>query len=114
MTELQAISGCPLCSASTSLLHAIDAGMRLRLEKEGQHVSHESVCSNCYKDLSKKLSNASFLAAEQTISSNYKKSLWKNRLILVKQARNHLVLKNHAEAAICYEKYLRIVELVFD
>lgn len=114
MTELQAVSGCPLCSASTSLLHSIDAGMRLRLEKEGHYISHEAVCTACYKDLCKKLSNASFLAAEQTINANYRKSLWKNRLILVKQARSHLILKNHAEAAICYEKYLRIIEFVFE
>lgn len=114
MTELQALSGCPLCSASTSLLHTIDTGMRLRLEKEGQFVTHEAVCTSCFKDLSKKLSNASFLAAEQIINDNYRKNLWKNRLSLIKQARSHLVLKNHAEAAICYEKYLRIVELVFE
>ncbi len=111
MSELQALSGCPLCNASTSLLHAIDSGMRLRLEKEGQFVSHAAVCTSCFKDLSKKLSNASYLASEQIIQDNYKKSLWKNRLSLVKQARGHLVLKNHAEAAICYEKYLRIIEL---
>lgn len=114
MSELQALSGCPLCSASTSLLHTIDTGMRLRLEKEGQYVTHEAVCTSCFKDLSKKLSNASYLAAEQIITENFRKSLWKNRLSLVKQARNHLVLKNHAEAAICYEKYLRIVELTFE
>lgn len=114
MSELQATSGCPLCSASTSLLHSIDAGMRLRLEKEGQHVTHEAVCSSCFKDLSKKLSNASFLAAEQIISENYRKSLWKNRLSLIKQARNQIALKNHAEAAVSYEKYLRIIELTFE
>lgn len=114
MSELQALSGCPLCNASTSLLHSIDAGMRLRLEKEGQFISHNSVCTSCFKDLSKKLSNASYLAAEQIIQENYKKSLWKNRLTLVKQARGHLVLKNHAEAAVCYEKYLRIIELAME
>jgi hypothetical protein len=114
MSELQATSGCPLCSASTSLLHAVDAGMRLRLEKEGQHVTHEAVCASCFKDLSKKLSNASYLAAEQTIKENYRKNLWKSRLSLIKQARNHIILKNHAEAAVCYEKYMRIIELAFE
>lgn len=114
MSELQALSGCPLCNASTSLLHTIDSGMRLRLEKEGQFITHNAVCTSCFKDLSKKLSNASFLAAEQIIQGNYKKNLWKNRLSLVKQARGHLVLKNHAEAAICYEKYLRVVEFALE
>lgn len=114
MSELESISGCPLCNASTSLLHTIDAGLRLRLEKEGHTVQHESVCTNCYKDISRKLSNASVLAAEEIIKKNYRKNLWKNRLLLVKQARSYFLLKNHAEAAVCYEKYLRIVEIVYD
>lgn len=114
MSELESISGCPLCNASTSLLHTIDSGLRLRLEKEGHIIDHEAVCTTCYKDITRKLSNASLLAAEETIKSNYKKNLWKSRLLLLKQARSYFVLKNHAEAAICYEKYLRIVEIVYD
>lgn len=114
MSEFSATTGCPNCNASTSLLHAIDTGMRLRLEKEGHPTTYEAVCTTCYKDFSKKLSHASVLAAEKTISENYKKNLWKNRLTLLRQARNQVMLKNHADAAVCYEKYLRIIEIVFE
>jgi hypothetical protein len=114
MTSLDPQNGCPQCSVATSLLHPIDPGMRLRLEKEGQPMAYAAVCTACFKGLSKSLSNASFLQAEQTIQANYKKNLWKNRLVLVKQARSYLMLKNHAEAAVAYEKYLRIIEFVYD
>lgn len=114
MAALTVQSGCPQCNSDTTLLHKIESGMRLRLEKEGQPVPFDAVCTSCFKEISKRLSNASYLHAEQIIQENYKKSLWKNRLSLIKQARHYIILKNHAEAAICYEKYLRIVEYVLE
>lgn len=114
MTSMVMENGCPQCNSQTNLLHKIDPGMRLRLEKEGETIPYDAVCTSCFKEISKKLSNASFLHAEQVIQENYKKSLWKNRLVLIRQARNLIIMKNHAEAAICYEKYLRIVEFVLE
>lgn len=114
MAELQAETGCPQCGTSTNLLHPIDQGMKLRLEKEGRTVSFESVCTNCFKSLSKNLSSATLLKAEEVIQGNYKKNLWKNRLALIKQARALMARKEQAEAAICYEKYLKVVQFVYE
>lgn len=88
--------------------------MRLRLEKEGKPVAFDSICTSCFKTLSKNLSNASYLAAEQTIQKNFKNNLWKNRLTLIRHARNLLALREYAEAAICYEKYLKIIEYIYE
>ncbi len=114
MTSLSFQQGCPQCGMNTSLLHDIDKGMKLRLEKEGQAIAFDAVCTSCFKALSKNLSNASYLAAEQTIQRNFKDNLWKNRLNLVKQARNLLAMREYAEAAICYEKYIKVVEYVLE
>jgi hypothetical protein len=73
MSNLAAESGCPHCGVATTLLHPIEEGMRLRLEKEGTPITVDAVCTSCYKNLSKKLSNATLMQAEKTIQSNHKK-----------------------------------------
>jgi hypothetical protein len=107
-------SGCPQCGTQTNLLHPIDQGLRLRLEKEGASVPFDTVCTSCFKSLSKNLSSASLLQAEQYIQGNYKKNLWKNRLALLREGRAHLERKEHADAAVCYEKYLKIIQYVYE
>jgi hypothetical protein len=107
-------SGCPQCGVSTSLLHPIDQGMRLRLEKEGTNITFEAVCTACFKNLSKGLSNATLLQAEQTIQGNYKKNLWQNRFSLIRQAHTFVLRQEHSEAAICYEKYIKILQVVYE
>lgn len=114
MANMSFQQGCPQCGTNTNLLHVIDQGMKLRLEKEGKPIAFDSICTSCFKTLSKNLSNASFLAAEQTIQKNFKSNLWKNRLNLIRHARNLLALREYAEAAICYEKYLKVIEYIYE
>lgn len=114
MSNLSYQQGCPQCGTNTTLLHPIDQGMRLRLENEGTKVPFETVCTSCFKTLSKTLSNASYLHAEQIIQKNFRNSLWKNRLTLIRQARNLLALKEYAQAAIAYEKYLKVIEYIYE
>ena len=114
MANMSFQQGCPQCGTNTNLLHVIDQGMKLRLEKEGKPIAFDSICTSCFKTLSKNLSNASFLAAEQTIQKNFKNNLWKNRLNLIRHARNLLALREYAEAAICYEKYLKVIEYIYE
>jgi hypothetical protein len=114
MSNITAESGCPQCGVNTSLLHPIEEGMRLRLEKEGTTVAFEAVCTNCFKTLSKNLSNATLMQAEQIIQTNYKKNLWQNRLSLIRQAHIFIGRKEHSEAAVCFEKYVKILQVVYE
>ena len=114
MSTLATGTGCPQCGAATTLLHPIDQGLRLRLAKEGHTITFEQVCTNCFKNFSKNLSSATLLQSEQVIQDNFKKNMWKNRLALVKQARIFLARNEHADAAICYEKYLKVIQYVYE
>ena len=114
MSNLEAESGCPQCGVVTTLLHPIEEGLRLRLESEGTPITVDAVCTSCFKNLSKKLSSATLMQAEKTIQSNHKKNLWKNRLALIKQAHVFIARKEHSEAAVCFEKYLKILQLVYE
>jgi hypothetical protein len=40
--------------------------------------------------------------------------MWKNRVNLIKQARTHMQNKSYSQAAVSYEKYLRLIELVYN
>lgn len=108
------VDHCPQCGNSTTLLHPIDSGMKLRLAKENIEVHFDSVCTSCFKNLSKSVSNASFLQAEKLIQENVKKNMWKARLALFRQARNCMNANQHAEAAMNLEKYLKTIEIVYD
>lgn len=114
MSDVVSTSACPQCGTQTTLLHPIDQGMKLRLEQEGAASSHDEVCTNCFKVMSKNLSNASVLQAEKMIQANYKKNLWQNRFALLKEGRACLDRKEHADAAICYEKYLKVIQYVYE
>lgn len=114
MSTLATGNGCPQCGAATTLLHPIDQGMRLRLAKEGHTITFDQVCTNCFKNFSKNLSSATLLQAEQVIQGNFKKNMWKNRLALIKQARSFMARNEHADAAICFEKYLKIIQYVYE
>lgn len=113
MSDIGLSDACPQCGVTTSLLHPIDQGMRLRLEKEGAPVNFDSVCTNCFKEFSKGLSSASLLQVEEKMKANHKHNLWNNRLALVRQGRYYMDSKSYADAAMCYEKYMKVIEKVF-
>jgi hypothetical protein len=89
--------------------------MRLRLQQEGSlGTIPESVCDGCLKMLSKMVSKGAVLRAEQHAKEQNRIMLWRNRVQLVKQAKQYLAQKNFSDAAVSYEKYLRVLEIVYE
>jgi hypothetical protein len=89
--------------------------MRLRIEEtlSGDNVPGE-VCPSCYKQISSLISKGAKLRAEATAREQNKLILWKNRVNLVKQGRTLMSRKSYSEAAVAFEKYLRVLEVVYD
>jgi hypothetical protein len=89
--------------------------MKLRLQQNAKiSPAPESVCDGCYKMMAKMVSTGAALRAEQSSKVQNRLMLWKNRVGLVKQAKSFITQKNFAEAAVSFEKYLRVLELVYD
>lgn len=106
---------CPKCGNSVSDLLRIDAGMRLRIQETlGEEQVSDEVCPNCYKSISATISRGAKLRAEQTARDQNKLILWRSRVNLVKQGRNLVTQKAYSEAAVAFEKYLRILEVIYD
>lgn len=115
LTGADEIITCPYCGDNVSLLVPVESGMRLRLQKEAQIINvPERVCEGCIKQLAKSISRGAVLRAEQRAKEQNRLMLWRNRVKLVKQAKAHLSQKNYSDAAIAYEKYLRVLEIVYE
>ncbi len=54
------------------------------------------------------------MRAEAQAKEQNRMLLWRNRVGLVKQAKNHLAQKNLSEAAVAYEKYLRVLVIIYE
>src|SRR5690606_6252261 len=100
---------------SSAELLRIDAGMRLRINETlpGENIPDE-VCPACYKAISSQISRGAKLRMEQTAREQNKLILWRNRVNLVKQGRKLMAQKAYSEAAVTFEKYLRVLEVVYD
>ena len=114
-TATEGIIVCPYCGDNVPGLVSVDAGIRLRLQQEAQVASvPEKVCEGCFAQLSKLISKGAVLRAEAQAKEQNRLMLWRNRVQLVKQAKQHLSKKNYSDAAVAYEKYLRVLEIVYE
>ncbi len=106
---------CPRCGSPAGSLINVDAGMRLALQKDTEGGPLPSqVCSSCYAALTGAVSQGVKLRLEQQAKEKNRHMLWKSRVNLVKHARQMMIQKAYSEAAISYEKYLRVLEISFD
>jgi hypothetical protein len=107
-------SSCPQCGTPADSLVSIEAGTRLALQSTGQSDVPSAVCPNCYATLMSQVSQGFKLRQETETRNKNKVMMWKNRVNLIKQARTHMQNKSYSHAAVSYEKYLRLIEVVYN
>ncbi|NJL25470.1 MAG: hypothetical protein HC902_10050 [Calothrix sp. SM1_5_4] len=105
---------CPNCGALSDNLISIDAGMRVALQEAGAAVSANEVCPACFDKLTGSVSQGLKLRMERDAREKNKMLMWKNRVHLIKNARGLMNQKAYSEAAVQYEKYLRVLEVVYN
>jgi hypothetical protein len=105
---------CPRCGIQVTDLQTLDSETMAQLQAAGENIS-TAVCSVCASDLRKMLSQSKggVLLAQERAKEQYRLDLWKNRVSLIKKARSLMGGKNYSQAAITYEKYLKVLEIVF-
>ena len=105
---------CSRCQSHVENLLKIDVGMRLALQASefGEEIP-DAVCPVCYSQLSSITSRGAKLRAEQSAREQNVKILWRNRIKVLKGARAKMKERKFTEAAVLYEKYLRVVDLAF-
>jgi hypothetical protein len=104
---------CPRCGKAVDTLIPIETGMRLALQTTNQGGEiPESACTSCFAELSAGVSRGFKLRTEREARDKNRMLMWKNRISLVKQARALMINKSYSEAAVAYEKYIRVLEVV--
>jgi hypothetical protein len=116
VSEVEGVITCPYCHDNVSSLVRLDAGMKLRLQQTGSQGGPppDAVCEGCTKMLAGVLSKGQVLRAEANAKEQNRLMLWRNRVGLVKQAKGLLAQKNFSEAAVAYEKYIRVLEIIYE
>lgn len=107
---------CPSCGNETHEVFPLDLELRDKLKTlDPTYPVGEEICKSCILDLRKKAyGSGGVLLAQERAKDGRKKKLWSSRVSLVKQGNALMANKLFNEAAISYEKYLRLLELVFD
>ena len=106
--------GCPRCGSENVELAPVDTSLKVALAVTGESGVPAMVCANCLADLSSRVSQGLKLRMEKEAREKNKLMLWKSRVNLIKQARNLMIQKAYSEAAVSYEKYLRVLEMVYN
>ena len=105
---------CPRCGVEVSELYKLEASLIQNLEETGEPAPAQ-VCNPCRSELHKsaKRQSGGVLVQQERAAEQHRLHLWKSRVLLIKKARSLMSRKNYSEAAISYEKYIKILEIVF-
>lgn len=107
---------CPQCALNVPEIYPLEASLREKVHKlDPEMPLPDQMCKSCISDLRKKAFGAGgILLAQERANEDRKKQLWQSRVPLVKKGYALMSNKLYSEAAVSYEKYLRLLELVFD
>lgn len=108
------IKVCARCGSKTTTIQQLDINIKSRLAEAGltERLPNE-VCMNCFAALKGQLSQSKVSAREKAKEEN-RAMLWKSRVPLIKKARQCMASKMYSDAAVSFEKYIRVLEIVFE
>lgn len=116
---------CPRCGTEVDTLQNLDPAVRAQLVQRANEDVPSAICITCYRNLTAgdvpalhnnapaKKPGSALIAAEKA-KEQKKLMLWKSRVNLIKRARALMSERAFSEAAVAYEKYLKVMEVVFD
>jgi hypothetical protein len=106
---------CPRCQQAVTNLIPVEQNLRQKfnLVRPGTPLP-VALCSNCQNEVRTFLEQGSITLAREKSKEESKMKLWRSRVALLKRARNLMKKKVYGEAIISYEKYLKVLEVVFE
>lgn len=105
---------CPRCGLEVSELQTVDADLMNKAQTINESISGQ-ICRGCIVDIRKMVANSSggVLLAQERAKEKHRLQMWQSRVQLIKKARQCMDHKSYPEALVNYEKYLKILEMVF-
>lgn len=107
---------CPKCGIQVTELHTLSQDIVEKLQASGEADLQTQVCAGCISDIRRTISTRSggVLMAQERAKEQHRLQLWKSRVTLIKKARLSMNQKLYSDAAVSYEKYLKILDIVFE
>lgn len=107
---------CPRCGIQVTELHQVEPDVLEKLRAAGEANAPAQVCAGCLPEMKRKAvsSSGGILMQQERARDQHRLQLWKSRVMLIKKARLCMNQKMYSEAAVSYEKYLKILDIVFD
>jgi hypothetical protein len=106
---------CPRCGKSVSELQNLDPAVVAKIRETGNTEElPQQVCHGCFVQLAGNIARGSVLMAREKAREQKKLMLWKSRVNLIRKARSCMGQKMFSDAAVGYEKYIKVLELVFE
>jgi len=106
---------CPRCQKKVGELQAVDAALAKKIQDSGNtEALPPQVCLNCFSDLAGSVSRGSVVHAREKAKEQHKLMLWKSRVNMIRKARQLMNEKAFSDAAVQYEKYIKVLEVVFN
>jgi hypothetical protein len=110
MTE----QSCPRCGNPAEKLNSISSAIAKKIAEAGNaEALPAQVCDSCFQQIAGEVGGGSLIHAKTKQKEQQKLSLWKSRVNLLKKAQAYMKQKHYSQAAVEYEKYLKILEVVF-
>ncbi len=107
---------CPQCSLEVPEIYPLQADLRAKIKEVDPHFPLvDQLCKSCITSLQHQAyGTKGLLLSQERAKDLKKKKMWQNRVALVRNG--HAMMKNqlNSEAAVSYEKYIRLVEMVFN
>lgn len=102
-----------MCSSPAELV-ALDATLKARITADtGSSV--DALCAKCIGKFAKKKKKLGGQKKSLMKSKEQNRlDLWRSRVTLIKEARERFAKKNYPNAVVAYEKYLRVLEIIYE
>lgn len=107
---------CPRCGIQVPELQAISPDLANKMAAAGEANLPPQVCMGCINDMTRLASanSTGVIMAQEKAREQHRLQMWKSRVSLIKKARQSMAAKHYSEAAVSYEKYLKILDIVFE
>lgn len=106
---------CPRCQSTSPNLSPVDHGLRQKFNivRAGVPLPN-ALCANCLAEVRSFLAQSSVALVREKSKEESKMRLWRSRVTLLKRGRSLMKKKAFGEAIVSYEKYIKVLEAVFE
>jgi hypothetical protein len=107
---------CPRCGnpSEESEFQGVAPALAAKISESTGESVPSKVCGKCFTEVAGGIARGSVLLQREKAKEQKKLMMWKSRVNLIKRARQSMNEKAFSDAAVAYEKYLKVLELVFE